>query len=87
MGAKLEIRDLETNRRYFVRASSEKSLMGTGVSIGTEASSEIPRTYPSPPVGANVTVKDMHSVIVDWSTVRNDLPKIRTRLNYFFKCY
>ena len=74
LGAKLEIKDLETNRRYFVRVSSENSLMGTGVSIGTEPSSEIPRTYPSPPVGATVTVKDMHSVIVDWSTVRNDLP-------------
>ena len=52
LGTKLEMRYLETNQRHLVNASSENSLMGTGMSKGTEPSSEITRAYLLPPLGA-----------------------------------
>jgi len=68
LGAEYLIQGLDPNERYYVRVSAENGEMGTGLPQPTLPTSEIPRSAPSPPVLASLSVVDKHTLQVEWET-------------------
>ncbi|KAL7541113.1 LOW QUALITY PROTEIN: hypothetical protein ACHAXR_012985 [Thalassiosira sp. AJA248-18] len=68
LGTTFIIDDLDTERAYYVRVSSENGEMGTGKSILTMPPKETPRRFPLPPSTASVSVIDKNSLNVSWSS-------------------
>ena len=72
LGAEYLIQGLEPNERYYVRVSAENGEMGTGLPQTTVPSSEIPRSAPSPPSLASLSIVDKHTLQVEWEGHHSD---------------
>ena len=68
LGTTFVINGLTSGRSYHVRVSSENGEMGTGRSVETLPSKEIPRGFPLPPSIASVKVVDKNTLNVSWSS-------------------
>ncbi|KAL7442689.1 hypothetical protein ACHAXH_009869 [Discostella pseudostelligera] len=68
LGTTFVINGLTSGRSYHVRVSSENGEMGTGKSVKTIPSKEIPRGFPLPPSAASVRVVDKNTLNVSWSS-------------------